>query len=212
VNENHTSLCSSPEWAERIQTELLPALARDVELGQDMLEVGPGTGAATEWLRRKVARLVALEIDPEAAESLAASYEASNVEVVVGDASAMEYPDGSLDSVGAFTMLHHVPIAAAQARVLSEMYRVLRPGGVLIVSDSLASDELHHFHAGDTYSPVEPTCLLVLVRALGFRKVTLGIDVGLRLVAHKPAPDDGALGPLLGAASRKATPKRGLGT
>jgi ubiquinone/menaquinone biosynthesis C-methylase UbiE len=187
MNENHMRLCSSPEWAERIQTELLPSLVRDVDLGEVMLEVGPGPGAATVWLRRRVRHLVALELDAEAASLLECNLAGANVEVVVGDASEMQFPDASFDSVGSFTMLHHVTTAAAQHKVLSEIFRVLRPGGVLIASDSLASTELHHFHVDDTYNPIEPSFLLVLLRALGFSKITLAVDRALSVVAFKPA-------------------------
>jgi ubiquinone/menaquinone biosynthesis C-methylase UbiE len=192
VNENHARLCSSPEWAQTIQNELLPSLAKGVELGDEMLEIGPGPGAATEWLRGKVRRLVALEIDPNAARKLAIRYAGSNVEVVVGDVGAMTFPDASFDSVGSFTMLHHLASAAVQTKALSEMHRVLRPGGVLVVSDSLASNELHHFHAGDTYTPVEPAALLELARVLGFCPITLGIERALTLVARRPACDSAA--------------------
>ena len=53
-------------------------------------------------------------------------------------------------------MLHHVPTLALQNKILAEAFRVLRPGGVLIGSDSLPSNDLHHFHDDDTYNPVEP--------------------------------------------------------
>ena len=96
-------------------------------------------------------RLTVLEIDEAAAGKLAERYAGSNVEVVIGDATKLSYPDGSFDSVGCFTMLHHVPTAALQNKILAEALRVLRPGGALIASDSLASDGLHHFHEGDTY-------------------------------------------------------------
>jgi len=187
MNENHAKLCPSPEWAGYIQNELLPSLVAGIDLGEDMLEVGPGPGAATDWLRRKVRRLVALEVDTDAAGELAARYEGTNVEVVVGDASELRFADACFDSVGSFTMLHHLPTVGMQNRVLSEAYRVLRPGGVLIGSDSLASDELHHFHVGDIYNPVEPTSLLVRLQTLGFRRITLVLDGELRFVASKPS-------------------------
>src|SRR5580704_2732982 len=88
MNENHARLCPSPEWARWMQGELLPALAAGVDLGAEMLEVGPGPGAATEWLRHRVRRLVCLEIDQEAAARLAAKHDGGNVEVAVGDAAA----------------------------------------------------------------------------------------------------------------------------
>jgi len=188
VNENHATLCSSPEWAAQIQTELLPALVSGVDLGEEMLELGPGPGAATEWLRHRVRCLTALELDQSAADRLSARYAGTNVRVVVGDASDMVFADWSYDSVGTFTMLHHVPTADLQNLVLAEIFRVLRPGGVLIGSDSLASSGLHHFHVADTYNPVEPSAFLTRLQTLGFCKITIGVDTDLTFIAHKPQP------------------------
>jgi len=189
MNENHARLCPSPQWADWIQGELLPSLTAGVDLGAEMLEIGPGPGAATGWLRRRVRRLVALEIDEEAAARLAAQYDGGNVEVTVGDATAMTFGDASFDSVATFTMLHHVPTAAAQDQILAETLRVLRPGGLLIGSDSLASNDLHEFHAGDTYNPVEPAAFLTRLRTVGFGKITIGVDDVLTFVARKLAGD-----------------------
>jgi ubiquinone/menaquinone biosynthesis C-methylase UbiE len=206
MNENHAKLCSSPEWADWLQSELLASLADGIELGEDMLEVGPGPGAATEWLRDKVDRLVALEIDPATARLLAERFAGENVEVVIGDATSMDLPDASFDSVGSFTMLHHVPGTRAQAAVLGEMFRVLRPGGVLLLSDSLASEELHHFHADDSYNPVDPGFLLAVARALGFSELTLRIGDVLSLVARKPERTSAtALAPGREGAAREST-------
>jgi SAM-dependent methyltransferase len=186
MNENHVSLCPSPEWAAWLQGEVLPALTAGVDLGAEMLEVGPGPGAATEWLRHRVRRLTAVEVDPEAAARLAARYGGSNVEVTVGDAAGLTFPDASFDSAGTFTMLHHVPTTALQNRILSELLRVLRPGGVLVGSDSPPGNDLHHFHAGDTYNPVEPAAFLTRLQTLGFGKITISVDDTLTFVAHKP--------------------------
>ena len=84
-------------------------------------------------------------------------------------------------------MLHHVPTVAQQNKILAEALRVLRPGGVLIGSDSLASNDLHHFHEGDTYNPVDPASLLGRLQALGFEKLTIMVDESLMFVAHRPA-------------------------
>ena len=78
----------------------------------------------------------------------------TNVEVLHGDAAALGFPDASFDTVATCTMLHHVPTRAGQDKVLAEAFRVLRPGGTFLGSDSLPSDNLHHFHEGDTYNPV----------------------------------------------------------
>jgi SAM-dependent methyltransferase len=189
MNTKHAELCASREWADCVQTEFLTPLERDVDLGKEMLEIGPGPGAATEWLHHKVERLTALEADPAAAEKLARTYQGTNVEVVPGDAAAMPFADTSFDSAGSFTMLHHVPTVALQNKVLAEVLRVLRPGGVLIGSDSLASNDLHHFHVDDTYNPVEPASLLTRLQTLGFTKITVMVDWSLNFIAYRPASD-----------------------
>ncbi len=186
MNENHATVCSSPEWAAHIQDEVLPSVTEHADLGEHMLEIGPGPGAATEWLRHKVKRLTAVEVDGAAAEKLAARYRDTNVEVITGSATELGYPDESFDSVGTFTMLHHVATPALQNKILAEAFRVLRPGGVLVGSDSLASDGLHHFHEGDTYNPVEPASLLTRLQTLGFEKITVMVDEVLKFSAHKP--------------------------
>jgi SAM-dependent methyltransferase len=186
MNENHAKLCPSPQWAAWLQNDILPELTAGVDLGAEMLEVGPGPGAATDWLRHKVKRLVAVEHDEQAAAKLTGKYGPDGVEVVTGDATAMSFADDRFDSAASFTMLHHVPTAALQNRVLAEVLRVLRPGGVLIGSDSLGSNDLHHFHAGDDYNPVEPATLLTRLQTLGFGKITISVDYTLTFVAYKP--------------------------
>ncbi len=189
MNSNHQKLCPSPEWAAHIQSEILPTLARHADLGEHMLELGPGPGAATEWLRHQVSQLTAVELDPAAAQHLASRYPDGNVRVVTGSATGLGYPDGTFDSVGSFTMLHHLPTLAAQNQVLAEALRVLKPGGALVCSDSLPSNELHHFHADDTYNPIEPASLLGRLQTLGFEKITIMVHQVLMFVAHKPAPE-----------------------
>ncbi len=187
MNENHAKVMSSPEWAAHIQDEVLPQATAVVDLGAELLELGPGPGAATEWLRHKVQRLVAVEHEQDAARLLADRYAGTTVEVVSGDASALGYPDESFDTVASFTMLHHVPTRALQDRVLAEAFRVLRQGGAFIGSDSLASDDLHHFHEGDTYNPVEPAAFLTRLQTAGFDVITLIVSYNLIFIARKGA-------------------------
>jgi 16S rRNA A1518/A1519 N6-dimethyltransferase RsmA/KsgA/DIM1 with predicted DNA glycosylase/AP lyase activity len=118
MNENHAKLMPSPEWAAHIQDEVLPQATAGVELGADLLELGPGPGAATEWLRHRVARLVAVEQEEEAAGRLIARFGGTNVEVVRGDAASLGYPDATFDTVATCTMLHHVPTRPLEDTVL----------------------------------------------------------------------------------------------
>lgn len=190
MNENHAEVCGSPEWAAYIQDEILPSLTQHADLGDEMLEIGPGPGAATAWLGDKVKKLTVVELDEAAAARLAELYADSNVEVVTGDATNLSYPDESFDSVGSFTMLHHVPTAALQNKILAEAFRVLRPGGVLIASDSVASNGLHEFHADDTYNPIEPGTVITRLQTIGFGSLIVMVDDRLRIIARKPSDEE----------------------
>lgn len=185
MNDKHRRLCPSAGWAKHIQEEILPPLAEAADIEGEMLEIGPGPGAATEWLRRRVARLVALELDETAAKELATKFFDSNVEVVVGDATKLRYRAKSFDVVGCFTMLHHVPTFESQAKIVAEAFRVLRPGGSFLGSDSLASAGLRAFHEGDTYNPVDPAVMMHLLRSSGFRAITISVGDSLTFVARK---------------------------
>ncbi len=186
MNENHAKLCPSPDWATFLHAEVMPAVAGERDLGDELIEVGPGPGASTDWLRHRVRRLVAVELERSAADALTDRFAGTNVEVINQDATALSFPASSFDSAASFTMLHHVPTARLQNQLLAELLRVLRPGGVLIGSDSLASDALHRFHDGDTYNPVEPASLLTRLQTLGYERITITVDYGMRFVAHKP--------------------------
>src|ERR1700740_221282 len=170
MNENHARGCGSPEWAEYLQTEVLPVVTRDVDLGESMLEIGPGPGAATDWLRHRVGKLAVVEVDEAAAALLAERYSGTNVAIVTGSGAELDYPDSSVDSVGTFTMLHHVPTVALQNKILAEACSVLRPGAVLAGSHSLPDNDLHHFHADDPYNPVDPASLHARLQPPGFGK------------------------------------------
>jgi SAM-dependent methyltransferase len=186
MNENHTQLCPSPEWATHIQHDVLPFLATLATLGDYVLELGPGPGAATEWLRHRVRQLVAVESDDVAARRLSERYAGTNVHVVVGDATHLEFAEDTFDSVASFTMLHHVPTFGAQQLLLREAFRVLKPGGTLLGSDSLSSNGLHHFHEGDDYNPVDPASFLVRLQSVGFAQLTIVVDDDLKFIARKP--------------------------
>src|SRR6201995_3014630 len=114
MNENHKWLCGSPEWAAQLQETVLPRLFADVEVGDRMLEIGPGPGAATDWLRHRGGALTAIELDPEAAEPLGARSGGPNVEIVTGDATRLPRPDDSLGPRAPGTMLQHTPPKRSQ--------------------------------------------------------------------------------------------------
>jgi SAM-dependent methyltransferase len=166
MNPDHAALCSSPEWAQHIATTVLPAALGTVDLGTEVLEIGPGYGASTARLVASVPALTAVEIDPALADALAASY--PEVTVVRGSGDALPFPDKAFSAVVCFTMLHHVHSPAAQDALFAQARRVLRDGGVFAGSDSIAGTRLHDFHADDVYVPVDPAELPERLRRAGF--------------------------------------------
>lgn len=162
------AICSSPEWARLVEDELLPWVLHGHDLGDDLLEVGPGPGLTTDVLRRHAAHVTAVELDTDLADQLAARMTGSNVEVVTGDATRLPFEAGRFSAAACLTMLHHIPSAALQDAALAELARVLRPGGVLLGSDGLDTPDRRRVHEGDIFVPVDPGTLADRLRDAGF--------------------------------------------
>ena len=65
-------------------------------------------------------------------------------------------------------MLHHVPSPELQDKLLRELWRVLKPGGVFVGSDSLQSLFMRLIHIGDTLVPMNPDTVGARLEAAGF--------------------------------------------
>jgi ubiquinone/menaquinone biosynthesis C-methylase UbiE len=176
MNKEHLDFCASEEWAEMLQDHILPWALGDRELGDDVLEVGAGPGLSTDVLRKRVARLTAVELDHDLATKLARRLEGTNVEVVKADATDLPLASDRFSAATCFTMLHHVPTSDMQDQLLSELCRVIRPGGLLVGSDSIASRDLREFHAGDVYTPIDPKSFPARLASAGFVEIAVEVD------------------------------------
>jgi SAM-dependent methyltransferase len=134
-----TARIDSPEdygaAAERLGLELL-AMA-DIRPGMRVLDAGCGFGGTLASLREKVAGLdlVGLNIDArqlQRAAALAREGSGAPPSFVAADACTLPFADASFDRVLAVECIFHFPSRAA---FLAEVRRVLRPGGVLVLSD-----------------------------------------------------------------------------
>ena len=174
MNRGHAVLCSSRRWATFIQSEVLPVALDGRQVTDATLEIGPGYGAATEWLSARCPELSAVEVDPKLAARLARRY--PDVKVSRCSAERLPYEDRSFSSAFCFTMLHHVHTPAAQNAIFAETHRVLRPGAAFVGSDSIASAGLRAFHHHDVYTPVDPQTLADRLEVAGF------VDVSVRVM------------------------------
>jgi ubiquinone/menaquinone biosynthesis C-methylase UbiE len=170
MNAKHLELCASAEWAETVQTYILPWVLDHGDLGDDVLEIGPGPGRTTEVIAETVPKLTAVELDEELASALAARMP-EHVEVIQADASEMPLPDGRFSAAISLTMLHHVPTQELQDAILAEVARVLRPGGVFTGQDSRDSDEFRALHVDDICMPIDPETLEDRLLSAGFKEV-----------------------------------------
>jgi arsenite methyltransferase len=57
------------------------------------------------------------------------------VEVLSGDATAMKFADGIFDVVVSNLVIHNIPTREGRDKACREIARVLKPGGVAIISD-----------------------------------------------------------------------------
>jgi ubiquinone/menaquinone biosynthesis C-methylase UbiE len=191
VNLFHRWYCKSKGWADAMQKYILPWALGDAQLGDNVLEIGPGPGVVTDWLRPRVPHVTSVEIDHKLAAALRQRFEGTNVTVIEGDATALELADNSFSSAVCFTMLHHVPSASLQDRLLSEACRVLQPGGALIGSDSTPTLMWNIYHVFDTRTPVDPDTFGERLERAGFAEVSVqrppGGRSGFSFSAQKPA-------------------------
>jgi SAM-dependent methyltransferase len=188
VNDEHLRFCASAEWAETVERVLLPWAVGARRLGDAVLEVGAGPGLVTEALARRVPWLVAVELDPALAAGLGRR-SGGGVRVVRADATRLPFAGGRFSAVACFTMLHHVPSVALQDRLLAELRRVLRPGGLLAGSDGMDTPARRALHVGDVFLPADPATLPGRLRAAGFADPEVEVDAGgdrFRFAATRP--------------------------
>jgi ubiquinone/menaquinone biosynthesis C-methylase UbiE len=189
MNRAHLEYLVSKDWERRLEADLVPWLESHAPLGDDVLEVGPGPGLTTDILRRRCPRVTAVELDKALATSLSDRLAGTNVAVIEGDAAELELPANRFSSATCFSMLHHVPTADQQDRVLGEILRVLRPGAFLLAVDAKDVALIRAGHEDDVFNPLSPDTLAQRLLGLGYCDVRLEqTEYEIRFSAHKPLP------------------------
>jgi len=171
MNKAHLVYCGGPEWAEAVKKYVVPGATEGIDLGDHLLEVGPGPGLTTDLLATMVPKMTAVELDEDLAARLAERFAGSHVTVHQGDATATPFADNTFSAAICLTMLHHLPTPADQDRLFVELNRVVRQGGIVMGSDSLDSPEFRSFHVDDICTPVDPALLAGRLEAADFTNV-----------------------------------------
>ena len=125
-------LASQERRAEGLKDRVQQLLA-PFDGNERALDSGCGAGALAFALASFVERVVGVD---RSTELVAAGNELapSNCELIVGDATALPFEYGSFDIAGCMRVLHH---ARRPELIVSELARVTRPGGRILLVDQL---------------------------------------------------------------------------
>jgi ubiquinone/menaquinone biosynthesis C-methylase UbiE len=104
-----------------------------VQPGRLAADIGAGTGFVTEGLIEKGLRVIAIDRSEAMLAELERKFgKQDGVECRTGEAENLPVPDCAVDYAFANMCLHHVE---SPSNSLSEIVRILKPGGVLVVTD-----------------------------------------------------------------------------
>ena len=147
--------------------------------GQKILDVGTGTGVLIPFLIKAVGptgQVTAIDYAERMVEICRAKYsQYPNVNVMVKHVENLTFPAKSFDAITCFGLFPHLE---DQAKALSEMNRILKPNGKLIIAHALSSAEIisHHHNASPAVAHdvlPEETQMRKLLKQAGFINIQI---------------------------------------
>lgn len=122
--------------------------------GKDVLDIACGEGYGSALIANDARSVIGVDISEAAVAHAQATYAKPNLRYQVGSATAIPLPDASVDIATSFETVEHL---AQQSEMLSELRRVLKPNGLLIISSpnkQVYSDDrnyVNEFHVKELY-------------------------------------------------------------
>jgi ubiquinone/menaquinone biosynthesis C-methylase UbiE len=207
MNRLENWFCATNFWRGVTANRLLPWMLDGSDLGDRVLEIGAGVGAATRALRQKSSSVTSLEYSSAFAAKLAkdsrcetffaprvaAADEAAvaqlgeprgkvSASVVQGDAPVLPFAPQSFTCAIAILVLHHLPSPELQDRAFAEIHRVLKPGGTFLALEIPDGWFARQLHIGSTFVPVPPASANARLNAAGFSRVAVTFRRGAFLL------------------------------
>jgi ubiquinone/menaquinone biosynthesis C-methylase UbiE len=171
MNSLENWFCASRLWQNFTERKWLPWALESTNLGEHVLEVGAGPGAATAELARRARRVTSLEYSHNFCVKLHTRVPAAGV--VQGDVSVLPFASKTFTSAIAILVLHHLRSSDAQDRAFAEIFRVLKPGGVFVALEIHDGWLARVAHFRSTFVPVLPDSFSSRLHAAGFSNVSV---------------------------------------
>jgi SAM-dependent methyltransferase len=146
TTETNAPILSVADDPDRHWIQLYHHVAGPIDLrGWTVLEVGSGRGGGSSFIKRylKPKRMIGVDLSKYAVQWSRERHRVDGLEFRVGDAENLPFDDGSLDAVINVESSHCYP---SFVRFLTEVRRVLRPGGYFLYADFRARQSVPEWH------------------------------------------------------------------
>lgn len=123
---NWESPAGKVRWRRRVEM-----LTNHITPQMKVLELGCGTGYFTREIVATGAQITAIDISPDLLNIARSEIQSANITFKVDNAYELSFANETFDTVVGSSVLHHLNIGKA----ISEMYRVLKPGGIIVFTE-----------------------------------------------------------------------------
>jgi len=185
-------------WDERFHTPNLSSFLEKLvpqfglEAGQNILDVGTGTGVLIPYLIQAVGAagsVTAIDYSENMIHICKTKYShLKNVSIELKNIEEDAFPTESFDAVICFGLFPHLE---NKEKALRNMNHILKPGGTLIIAHALSSEELKAHHNSASSSVVndvlpEEAEMIQLLEQTGFAEIRIKDEPGCYLcIAYK---------------------------
>jgi len=114
-----------------IPEERKDLLLQYITPGDKVLDLGCGNGKFSEVFQKEI-KYIGIDNSEKMIEIARKKY--PRVDFRVADILSLPFPENSFDKVFSFAVIHHIPSGELQLQSLKETKRILKPGGILILT------------------------------------------------------------------------------